>query len=95
MFKPLLPFARPKLPNDMTLTTLTPQHILIRTQPFQSHRSSSVNPSRTNPNFGTKTISITIGESGGGVDVGPGRVDAETELGGVLGCFGYYCIGVV
>ena len=95
MFKPLLPFARPKLPNNMALLTLTPQHILIRTQPFQPHRSSRVNPSRTNPDFGTKTISIAIGESGGGVDKGAGGVDTEAELGGVVRCFGDYCTGVV
>lgn len=84
MLEFFLSLPTPKLANDVTSLVLAPQHVLVTHQSLQSHRSSGVDPTRTDPNLRTKPVPEPIREPGASVPESASRVHSSDERGSVL-----------
>lgn len=71
--------AFPKLISDMTLTSPTLHHPLVDHQTFQSHRTTRMDLTRTDPNLSAEPIPKPIGKPRGAVDIDRRAIDRPTE----------------
>ena len=90
-----LSLSTPKLANNVTSVALTPQHVLVAHQSLQSHWSSSVDPSRTDPNLRAKAVPKPIRKSRTGIPESPGRVHSSDKRRSVLFRFRDDRVGMV